>query len=102
MHIGGYTCVLLGAGQVRFVTCWTLTANPCGQLPEHGSDARRRFGHLEDIETGGRPEFGVCAAVDMHHLGTGGARAAVVLAAEAVFVHVLAERTAVLPRVPPY
>jgi len=38
----------------------------------------------------------------MHHLGTGGARAAVVLAAEAVFVHVLAERTAVLPRVPPY
>ena len=33
----------------------------------------------------------------MHYLGTGGARAAVVRAAEAVFVHMLAERTAVLP-----
>jgi hypothetical protein len=54
-------------------------------------------GILKDIETGGRPEFGVCAAVDMHYLGTGGARAAVVRAAEAVFVHMLAERTAVLP-----
>ncbi len=75
--------------------------NPCGQLPEHGSAARRGFGHPEDIETGGRPEFGVCAAVDMHYLGTGGARAALVLAAEAVFVRVLAERTATLPRVPP-
>jgi deoxyribonuclease V len=48
-------------------------------------------GILKDIETGGRPEFGVCAAVDMHYLGTG-ARAAVVRAAEAVFVHMLAER----------
>ena len=59
-------------------------------------------GILKDIETGGRPEFGVCAAVDMHYLGTGGARAAVVRAAEAVFVHMLAERTAVVPRVAPY
>jgi hypothetical protein len=47
------------------------------------------------------PEFGVCAAVDVHYPGTAGARAALVLAAEAVFVHVLAERTAALPRVPP-
>jgi hypothetical protein len=54
------------------------------------------------MESGGLPEFGVCAAVDVHYLSTGGARAAAVLAADAVFAHVLAERTAVVPRVPPY
>ena len=54
------------------------------------------------METGGRPDCGVCAAVDVHYLSTGGARAAVVLAADAAFAHVLAERTAVVPRVPPY
>ena len=31
------------------------------------------------METDGRPEFGVCAAVDVHYLSTGGARAAAVL-----------------------
>ena len=54
------------------------------------------------MEAGEYPEFGVCAAVDVHYLSTGGARAAAVLAADAAFVHVLAERTAVRPRVPPY
>ena len=54
------------------------------------------------METGGRLEFGVCAAVDVHYLSTGGAGAAAVLAADAAFAHVLAERTTVLPRVPPY
>jgi deoxyribonuclease V len=54
------------------------------------------------MESGGRPEFGVCAAVDVLYLSTGGARAAAVLAADAAFAHVLAERTAVLPRVPAY
>ena len=54
------------------------------------------------MEVGGRPEFGVCAAVDVHYLPTGGARAAAVLAADAIFAHVLAERTAVVPRVAPY
>jgi deoxyinosine 3'endonuclease (endonuclease V) len=44
----------------------------------------------------------VCAAVDVHYLRTGGARAAAVLAADAAFAHVLAERTAVIPRVRPY
>jgi len=53
------------------------------------------------METGGCLEFGVCAAVDVHYLSTGGARAAAVLAADAAYAHVLAERTAVLPRVPP-
>ena len=54
------------------------------------------------METGGHPDRGGCAAVDVHYLRTGGARAAAVLAADAAFAHVLAERTAVVPRVPPY
>jgi hypothetical protein len=51
------------------------------------------------METGGRLEFGACAAVDVHYLSTGGARAAAVPAADAAFAHVLAEPTAALPRV---
>jgi hypothetical protein len=54
------------------------------------------------MESGGRPESGLCAAVNVHYLSTGGARAAAVLAADAAFAHVLAERTALVPRVPPY
>jgi hypothetical protein len=54
------------------------------------------------METGMRTDCGVCAAVDVHYLSTGGARAAAVLAADAVFAHVLAERTTVVPRVAPY
>ena len=54
------------------------------------------------METGSRPDCGVCAAADVHYLSTGGARAAAVLAADAAFAHMLAERTAVIPRVPPY
>ena len=44
----------------------------------------------------------MCAAVDVHYPRNGGAQAAAVLAADAAFAHLLAERTAVLPRVPPY
>jgi deoxyribonuclease V len=44
----------------------------------------------------------VCAAVDAHYLSIGGAWAAAVLAADAAFAHVLAERTAVVARVPAY
>jgi deoxyribonuclease V len=54
------------------------------------------------METGGRPDRGVCAAVDVHYLSTGGALAAAVLAADAAFAHVLAERTAQVPQVAPY
>ena len=43
-----------------------------------------------------------CAALDVHYLSTGGARAAAVLAADAAFAHVLAERTALVPRAAPY
>jgi deoxyribonuclease V len=54
------------------------------------------------METGEGPDFGVCAAVDVHYPRTGGAQAAAVLAADAAFAHVLAERTAVVTQVPPY
>jgi deoxyribonuclease V len=54
------------------------------------------------MEASGRSGGGVCAAVDVHYLSTGGARAAAVLAAYAAFAHVLAERTVVVPRVAPY
>ena len=54
------------------------------------------------METGGRPDCGVCVAVDVHYLRTGGARAAAVLAADAAFAHVLAVRIAVLTQVAPY
>jgi deoxyribonuclease V len=54
------------------------------------------------MKTGGRPDRGVYAAVDVHYLRTGGARAAAVLAADAAFAHVLAEHTAVVSPVAPY
>jgi deoxyribonuclease V len=54
------------------------------------------------MDTGGGPRAGVCAAADVHYLSGGGARAAAILAADAAFAYVLAERTAVVPQVPPY
>ena len=45
---------------------------------------------------------GLCAAADVHYLRPGGARAAAVVAADAAFAQVLAERTAVVPEVAPY
>lgn len=57
--------------------------------------------HPHDMETGRCPDYGVRAAVAVHYLSTGAARAAAALAAGAAFAHALAGRTAVLPRVPP-
>jgi deoxyribonuclease V len=54
------------------------------------------------METGRRTDCGVCAAVDVHYLSTGGARAAAIVAADAAFAQVLAERVAVVPKVAPY
>ena len=54
------------------------------------------------MDTGGPPDCGLRAAVDVHDLSTGGARAAAVLAADATFAHVLAGRTAAVPRAAPY
>jgi hypothetical protein len=47
------------------------------------------------METGERPDHGVCAAVDVHYLSTGGTRAAAVVAADGASAHVLTEHTAV-------
>ena len=41
------------------------------------------------MDTGGPPEFGVCAAVDVQYLVTGGAQPTAVLAADAAFAHVM-------------
>ncbi len=101
VHPGGGTdrrlhVRVLAVDQLRFVTCWAACCRPPhGRLPEHGPDAWRRFGHPQDMETGGCPACGVCAAVDVQYLRTGCARAAAVQAADAGFAHVLAERTAV-------
>ena len=51
---------------------------------------------------GGNRGPGLFAAADVYYPGAGGARAAAVLAADATFAHVLAERTAVLPQALPY
>jgi deoxyribonuclease V len=45
---------------------------------------------------------GLFAAADVYYLGSGGARAAAVVAADAAFTHVLAEHTALTPEVLPY
>ena len=50
------------------------------------------------METGGR----AFVAVDVHYLGSGGARAAAVVATDARFSEVVAERTEVLAEVLPY
>jgi deoxyribonuclease V len=52
--------------------------------------------------TGRHPFHGLCVAVDVHYPRSGGARAAAVVAADAAFAQLLAERTAVVPEVPPY
>jgi deoxyribonuclease V len=52
--------------------------------------------------TRGHPVHGLCVAVDVHYLGSGGARAAAVVAADPAFWHVLAERSAVVPETEPY
>jgi len=54
------------------------------------------------MQAGSRPGRGVHAAVDVHYLSSGGARAAAVLAADTSFVEVMAERTVVVPEVLPY
>ena len=52
--------------------------------------------------TGSQHIHGVCVAVDVYYLRSGGARAAAVVAADAAFCQVLAELTAVVPEVAPY
>src|SRR5437764_12872421 len=89
---------VLGTGQSRLVTRWAACSmHRVGWRAGHDPAAWRRSGHHRDMETAGHAEFGICSAVDVHYPGTGGARAAAVMAADAAFAHVLAERTAVVP-----
>ncbi len=59
-------------------------------------------GILKGMGTGRHPVRGLCVAVDVHYLSSGAARAAAVVAADAAFAQVLAERTATVPEVGPY
>jgi deoxyribonuclease V len=59
-------------------------------------------GHPYDMGPAKHPAHGLCVAADVHYLGSEGARAAVVVAADAAFTHVLAEYTALTPEVAPY
>ena len=58
-----------------------------------------RVGHPQDMETGGRPDRGVCPAVDVHYLSTGEAPGA---SGAGRLAHVLADRAAMVPQVPAY
>jgi deoxyribonuclease V len=59
-------------------------------------------GHPGGMGTGWHPVRGLYAAVDVHYLRCGGARAAAVVAPDAAFSQVFADRTAVVPEVAPY
>lgn len=54
------------------------------------------------MELGAGPRRGVFAAADVHYLGSGSARAAIVVAGDAAFSAVVAEKTAVVPEVMAY
>jgi deoxyribonuclease V len=54
------------------------------------------------MEPGAGSLRGVFAAVDVHYLASGGARAAVVVAGDATFSAVVAENTVIVPEVMAY
>jgi deoxyribonuclease V len=54
------------------------------------------------MQNGGYPARGVFVAVDVQYLASGGARAAAVVAADAAFSRLVAERTELVPDVAPY
>ena len=58
--------------------------------------------HPVEVQAGRRPFGGVFVAVDVHYLPYGGARAAAVVAADATFCYLLADRTGQVAEVPPY
>jgi hypothetical protein len=70
---------------------------PC--LPRR---CQRRWCILGRVHAGKRPGEGVFVAVDVHYLPSGAARAAAVVAANATFSCLLADRTGLVAEVPPY
>src|ERR1022692_3930513 len=89
-------------------TCVTQQRAPAaaGQRGSWWLDARSlagvERGHAVGMEISHDHQSAVVAAVDVHYLGSGGARAAVVLASDASFSVILAERTVLVPEVAPY
>ena len=63
---------------------------------------RQRSGILRSVETGTYSGGGVFVATDVHYLASGAARAAAVVAADAAFSRLIADRIAVVPEVEPY
>ena len=59
-------------------------------------------GILGIVETGTPLGAGVFVAADVHYLASGGAQAAAVVAADAAFSHLAADRIALVPHVEPY
>src|SRR5262245_14663803 len=58
---------------------------------------------MQSAEAGtGDGTEGAFAAVDVHYPASGGAQAALVLAADRAFARIVAQRTAFVPRVAPY
>jgi deoxyribonuclease V len=57
---------------------------------------------LEGMDAGSCPGGGVFVAADVHYLPSGGARAAAVVAADAAFSCLVADRTELVPDVEPY
>jgi hypothetical protein len=80
-------------------TTTTTTAAAARRAIRHD---KYRAGILKTSKPAGAPEFGVCAAVDMHYVGPGGARAAVVWRPRPSSCTCWLKRTVMLPRVPPY
>ena len=72
---------------------------PCGGSSRRN---RRRWCILGRVQAGNRPSGGVCVAVDVHYLPSGGAQAAAVVAADATFCRLLPDRTGQVAGVPPY
>jgi deoxyribonuclease V len=60
------------------------------------------LGILGAAETGPHPGGGVFVAADVHYLPSGGARAAAVVAVDATFCRLAADRVVVVPHVEPY
>jgi deoxyribonuclease V len=63
---------------------------------------RRWSGHPGDVETGRDSGAGVFVAADVHYLASGCARAAAVVATDAAFSRLAADRTTLVPGVQPY
>jgi deoxyribonuclease V len=75
---------------------------PEGHIAATAPLTPRRWCILWRVHTGRRPGADVFAAADVHYLPSGEAQAAAVVAADAAFCHLLADRTGRVAEVPPY